>query len=127
MSLLKGLVKLVIGKSTKKAGVGSSGANKIINIADQLIDDDQEIQEAIRKFTLSFEGKYSELQTNFERILRTIVRPLITLASVIILFYMGIKGLDIPWVVSWIGMIAVGGWFGARPFEKMKKLKKMSE
>jgi len=122
--ILKGVVGLVIGKSAKKAGMDEGTSKSFVDIADDLIDNDQEIADAVQEFVVNFEGKYSELQSGFERITRTIVRPLITLVSVAVLFYMGLKQLEIPWVVAWIGMIAVGGWFGARPFEKAGKVKK---
>jgi len=123
--LAKGLIKTILGKTVKRSGVDEATGSGILDIADDLIDNDQEIQDAVQQFVVNFEGSYGELQSGFERIVRSIVRPLITLVSVAVLFYMGLKQLDIPWVVAWIGMIAVGGWFGARPFEKAKLAKKL--
>ena len=123
MSLLKGLVKLVIGKATKKAGVGGSGADKIIGIADQLIDDDQEIQEATNAFIVAIEGKYSELKTKFEGIVRTMTRPLLTIGfSVNVILWVWLK-IDIPMIVVLVTTTLIGSWCGTKGIRDWNKFK----
>ena len=123
MSLLKGLVKLVIGKSAKKAGVGGSGAYKIMAIADQLIDDDQEIQEATNAFIVTIEGKYSELRTKAEGIVKSMTRPFLTiLFSVNVILWVWLD-IDIPMLIVIATTTLIGSWCGTKGIRDWNKFK----
>jgi len=122
-NLLKGVVKLVVGKSAKKAGVDEDKTKGIIDIADQLIDDDQEIQEAVQEFIVSLEGKYSELKTKIEGIVRSMTRPFLTIMFSVNLIVM--VWLDKP-INQYIGYCAVSlviSWCGTKAFRDWKKTK----
>ena len=115
---LKGLAKLVIGKSASKASDEGVG---ILDVVDDVIDNDQEVQSAIQGFIVSFEGKYSELRTKFEGVVRTMLRPILTLGVVTNIIIMVWKEITIPQILGWMGVILVSSWCGTKAFRDWKK------
>lgn len=127
-SILKGIVKLVVGKSAAKAGLDPGRSKTIIDIADDVINKDDDIQREIRDFILAFEGQYSELKTKAEGIIRTMLRPFLTLffcVNAVIMIYVGVKPL--PDLMFWATITLIGSWTwtkGTRDFKKFVKKKK---
>lgn len=120
LKILKGAVKLVIGKSAKKAGEEGVG---ILDVVDSVVDNDKEVQEAFQDFIVSFEGKYGELKTKIEGIVRTFTRPLLTIGIVTNIIVMIWKGLEIPQILGWMGVILVSSWCSTKAFRDWKKTK----
>ena len=121
--ILKGVIGLVVGKTAKKAGMDKGTSKSFIDIADDLIDNDQEIASAIQDFIVSFEGKYSELKTKAEGIVRTFTRPLLTIGVVTNIIIMVWKEIAIPQILGWMGVILVSSWCGTKAFRDWKKAK----
>lgn len=118
LKILKGAVKLVIGKSAKKAGETGVG---ILDVVDDIVDNDQEVAEAFQDFIVSFEGKYGELKTKIEGCVRTFTRPLLTIGIVTNIVIMVWKGLEIPQILGWMGMVLVASWTSTKAFRDWRK------
>lgn len=123
MGLLKGALKLVLGKSMKKAGVKNKTATSVLDIADDLIVNDQEVQDAIRNYIVSIEGKYSELKTKFEGVVKTLTRPILTFMFSINLIIMVWLDKPINQYVGYCTVILVCSWCGTKAFRDWKKAK----
>lgn len=122
--LLKGIVKTVIGKSTKKAGMDDGRSKNILDLADDLIDNDEEIQNQIHEFLTNFEGKYTNLKTKAEGIVRSMLRPFLTIffsTNAMIMIYLKIP---IPQLVTYCTIVLVVSWTGTKAFRDWKKAKK---
>lgn len=122
--LLKGLIKKIIGKSTKKAGVDPGTGKTIIDVAGDLLNKDPDIQREIRQFILTFEGQYADLKTKAEGIVRTMLRPFLTVffsVNVVVMIYLK---MEIKEIMFWATITLIGSWCGtkgARDFQNFKK------
>lgn len=122
--LLKGLVKSIIGKSTKKAGIDAGTGKNIIDFADDIINKDKDVQREIRQFLLIFEGQYTDLKTKAEGIVRTMLRPFLTVffsVNVVVMLYLK---MEIQEIMFWSTITLIGSWCGtkgARDFQNFKK------
>lgn len=123
---LKGLVKLVIGKSTAAAGVDPGTGKTLIDVASDIIDKDDDIQ----RFMLTFEGQYADLKTKAEGIVRTMLRPFLTVwfsVNVVIMIYLKI---EIQEIMFWATITLIGslaGTKGIRDWNLWKKKQKKLE
>ena len=124
LRLLKGAVGLIIGKTAKKAGMDSGTAKSFVDIADGLIDSDAEIAEAMQNFIVSFEGKYSELKTKFEGVVRTMLRPFLTIVFVANFFVLVYLKFEIHWVIPTAMLTLIGSWGGTKLIRDAKQGRK---
>ena len=123
LKIIGGIAKKVLFKSGKQAGADESTIDKIAGTVEEVIEHDDEVQEMVQEFLLSFEGKYSELKTKFEGIVRTMLRPILTLGVVTNIIILIWKGFDIPQILGWMGVILVSSWCGTKAFRDWKKVK----
>lgn len=119
--LLKVIVKKVIGKSAKKAGVDEGRSKNLLDLADDLIDNDEEIQNQIHEFLTNFEGKYTNLRTKFEGIIRTVTRPFLTVLFSVNLIIMVWLDKAINQYIGYCTVILVASWCGTKAFRDWKK------
>jgi len=119
--ILKVIVKKVIGKSAKKAGVDEGRSKTILDLADDLIDNDEEIQNQIQEFLINFEGKYTNLKTKAEGIVRTMTRPILTFMFSINLIIMVWLEKGINQYIGYCSVILVASWCGTKAFRDWKK------
>lgn len=124
LKILKGAVKLVIGKSAKKAGEEGVG---ILDVVDDVIDHDQEVQESIQGFIVAIEGKYSELKTKFEGVVKTLTRPLLTFMFSINLILLVWMDKTINQYIGYCTVILVCSWCGTKAFRDWKKARPPKE
>ena len=122
LKLLKGAVKLVIGKSAKKAGEKGVG---ILDVVEDVLNKDEEVQEALQNFIISFEGKYSELKTKFEGIVRTMLRPFLAVFFVVNFFVLVYMKYEIHWVIPTAMLALIGSWGGTKLIRDAKQGKKL--
>lgn len=117
---LKGLVKLVIGKSTAAAGVDPGKSKTILDLAGDIIDKDQDIQ----NFIYTFEGTYQDLKTKSEGIVRTMTRPFLTIffsVNVVIMIYLKF---EIQEIMFWATITLIGSWCGSKGIRDWNKWRK---
>ncbi len=119
--LLKVIVKKVIGKSAKKAGMDEGRSKTILDLADDLIDNDEEIQNQVQEFLTNFEGKYTNLKTKAEGIVRTMTRPILTFMFSINLIIMVWLDKGINQYIGYCTIILVASWCGTKAFRDWKK------
>lgn len=122
LKLLKGAVKLVIGKSAKKAGEEGVG---ILDVVEDVLNKDEEVQEALQNFIISFEGKYSELKTKFEGVVRTMLRPFLTVFFVVNFFVLVYLKYEIHWVIPTAMLSLIASWGGTKLIRDAKQGKKL--
>lgn len=122
LKILKGAVKLVIGKSAKKAGEEGVG---ILDVIEDVLNKDEEVQEALQNFIISFEGKYSELKTKFEGVVRTMLRPFLTVFFVINFFVLVYLKYEIHWVIPTAMLSLIASWGGTKLIRDAKQGKKL--
>jgi len=120
LKLLKGIVKKVIGKASKQAQDEGSSKN-LLDLADDLIDNDEEIQNQIQEFLTNFEGRYKNLRTKFEAIVRTITRPFLTVMFSVNLIIMVWLDKAINQYIGYCTVILVASWCGTKAFRDWKK------
>jgi len=116
-----GVVKGLLGLAAKKI----PGADKIINDvfveAEAMYRERKDIREAYlaeqkerNKFILESEGRYADLKTKAEGLIRTFTRPVLTIGCVTNLIVMIWKGVEISQVFAGICVILVTSWCGTK-------------
>lgn len=116
-----GVVKGLLGLAAKKI----PGADKVLNDvfieAEAMYRERKDIREAYlaeqkerNKFILESEGKYADLRTKAEGIVRTFTRPLLTIGCVTNLIIMIYEKIPIPQVFAGICFALVVSWAGTK-------------
>jgi len=121
-----GIIKAIgsiFKKKAKEEGVEESTADKIVGTVENIVMKDASVIKAAMDFATRFEGKYSELQSGFERIIRSMIRPFLTIGFSVIVVIMALKEIPIPQYIGWPFVVLVSSWCGTKAFRDWKKAK----
>lgn len=121
-----GVVKGLLGLAAQKIPGADKILDQVFNEAEALYKERKDIRDAFlaeqkeqNRFILESEGKYADLRTKIEAILRSMTRPFLTVLCVVNLIIMIYLKIPIPeffiiitggLVGSWIGTKAIRDW-----------------
>lgn len=122
-----GGVKALLKLGAKKIPGGEKFLEDVFNETEALYRERSEIREAYltevkeqNRFYLESEGRYSELRTKMEGMIRTLTRPFLTILCVVNLIIMIYMKLSIPGVFTAITIALVGSWASTKALRDWK-------
>jgi len=118
-----GVVKGLLGLAAKKIPGADKVLNDIFIEAEAMYRERKDIRDAYlaeqkerNKFILESEGRYADLKTKAEGIVRTFTRPVLTIGCVTNLIIMIWQKVPIPQVFAGICTVLVISWCGTKGF-----------
>lgn len=123
-----GIVKGILGLAADKIPGAKPILEAVFNEAEKMYEERAEIrkaylqaQEEQNKFILAKEGRYTELKTKIEGIVRSLTRPLLTIGCVTNLIIMIYQKIEINQAFLGICIVLVGSWCGTKYMRDRKE------
>lgn len=125
-----GVVKGILGLAAEKIPGAKPILEAVFNEAEKMYEERADIRQAYlkaqeeqNKFILASEGRYADLKTKAEGLIRSFTRPFLTIVCVLNLIVMIYLEISIPMVFSTITIAFVGSWASTK-FIRDRKDKK---
>lgn len=125
-----GVVKGLLGLAAKKIPGAEPILNAVFNEAEKMYEERADIREAYlkaqeeqNKFILAREGKYTDLKTKIEGIVRSLTRPILTIGCVTNLIIMLYQKVEVDLIFGGICVTLVGSWVGTKYLRDKKNSK----
>ena len=123
-----GVVKGILGLAADKIPGAKPILEAVFNEAEKMFDERADIraaylkaQEEQNRFLLAREGRYTELKTKIEGIVRTLTRPVLTIGCVTNLIIMLYQKVEIDLIFGGICITLVGSWCSTKAFRDWRK------
>lgn len=113
----KGVLGLKVAEAT---GVPVATVEQVFKKAQEIADSDKEIQLAWLEAEKEIFGSYAELKTTFEKVIRSVIRPVVTLTFTALDAWTIISKQPFTkelWILS---LLTIGSWFGQKLFTNVK-------
>ncbi len=122
-----GIVKGILGLAAEKIPGAKPILQAVFNEAEKMYEERADIraaylkaQEEQNKFILASEGRYTDLRTKIEGIVRTFTRPILTVGCVTNLIIMIYQKVEINQAFLGICIVLVGSWCSTKVFRDIK-------